>query len=429
MISSLWKRIGSWIRGAYLGLNRVVVEPGLLSLVFSSSRLKKSRQDRVRLKHLAVGATQVSSDRIWYHAASVGELETLWPLVVKSAERGVELVITILSESADRSLESLIAELNSRSALILFSGYAPWEGYWGEYLDRLQPGLFVTARYEAWPDLWMSLAERTIPLAVVSASDRKSLRLAQRLCFLMGQDVPRLLFFACTSTDREGLLESFPSSDVKELGDPRWDRVYERSQRRNPRAYSLIQGAQSLPRPWGVLGSAWMEDLTFLFPRILDRSGTFWIVPHRVDADSVNPIRDFLRDQGLRVTMSDGIQSTVEGSPTAILVNEIGFLSELYSAADWAWVGGGFGRGIHSTLEPAIYGIPVGVGPRGTARFAEVDELARCGQLSVLSEPSELERWVASRPSPEMHEKWRKEAHLRLGAGDRILSELFSRLK
>ena len=107
----------------------------------------------------------------------------------------------------------------------------------------------------------------------------------------------------------------------------------------------------------------------------------------------------------------------------------MGFLSELYSAADWAWVGGGFGKGIHSTLEPSIHGIPVGVGPRGTSQFAEVEALTGSGQLSVVSSSSDLGCWVMSSAPPEVNERWKKEALARLGATHRIIEALVSHLK
>jgi 3-deoxy-D-manno-octulosonic-acid transferase len=437
LISQINQLSGSLLRSVYLAFNLKIVEPWILPRFFSLSRLKKAQDERLRLNQIEADVSSTSLKvtsvnclrRIWFHAASVGELEALWPLILDCAARGSELVITVLSESADRALENLIQVLSSQSASIIFSGYSPWESHWGEYLDRLQPSLFVTARYEAWPDLWVSLSERKIPLTVVAARDRKSLRVGQKLCAWMGKESPELLLFPCTQEDLEGLIKIFPKAFVKDVGDPRWDRVYERSRKGSSRASALVQAARDLPRPWGVFGSAWMEDLAFLFPKILDRQGTLWIVPHRIESESVVAMRDFLEKQGLRVITSTGLEAFTPGPRTAILVNEMGFLSELYSAADWAWVGGGFGKGIHSTLEPSIHGIPVGVGPRGTSQFAEVEALTGSGQLSVVSSSSDLGCWVMSSAPPEVHERWKKEALARLGATHRIIEALVSHLK
>ena len=63
------------------------------------------------------------------------------------------------------------------------------------------------------------------------------------------------------------------------------------------------------------------------------------------------------------------------GSRPCVLVDEMGFLSELYGAADWAYVGGGFGAGVHSTIEPAIQGIPILIGPVRADHFTEIGQL------------------------------------------------------
>ncbi len=423
MTWDLSRLIGHFLRNFYLGLNSHVIEPWILPRVFSPARLREAKKDQERLGTLDLGARGTNFNRIWFHAASVGELESLWPLISISADRGHELIITILSESAHTALANLVLELSGRASSLIFSGYSPWEGHWGEYLDQLKPTLLVTARYEAWPDLWMSLSQRQIPLGIIAARDRRSLRLAEKLCRWMSQDVPQLFFFSATPGEREGLQRRFPKAQVKDLGDPRWDRVHERSQRGNPRASALVQAAQDLPRPWGVLGSAWMADLAFLFPGVLQKHGTLWIVPHRVEEESVLPMEAFLMTHGVGVVKTRGLLR-FEDQPQVVLVNEMGFLSELYSAADWAWVGGGFGQGIHSTLEPALQGVPIGTGPRGTSKFSEVEALSESGQLAVLSTPNDLELWIQSAPSSQVQNRWKEQAQARLGAGERIFAEL-----
>jgi len=81
-----------------------------------------------------------------------------------------------------------------------------------------------------------------------------------------------------------------------------------------------------------------------------------------------------------------------------ILVDEMGFLAEFYELADWAFVGGGFGKGVHSTLEPACHGIPVFCGPSGAESFTEIQLLQEKEQLRVVHSSYELTQALGERP-------------------------------
>jgi 3-deoxy-D-manno-octulosonic-acid transferase len=346
-------------------------------------------------------------------------------------ENHYELILTILSESAWTSLNRLKKDLLDRGVKIIFAGYSPWEGKWRKAIRKLRPSFFMTAKYEAWPDLWISLKEADVPLGIVSARARKSLRVVKRLCQLFSGGTPKLLLFPSIPEDVPGLLQLFPQASIQTAGEPRWDRVYSRSRVPHSRSKELIQTLQDLPRPWGVIGSAWMDDLIFLKPLLRRFSGTLWVVPHRVDAESVDTIESFLKSQNLCPIRTNGLS---RGSPfsssssqlSCILVNEMGFLSELYSVADWAFVGGGFGAGIHSTIEPAIYGLPIAVGPNGTEKFSEVTQLRRTGQLQILRTESEGQEWAdrLNVNSASFRESWILDAQGRLGATQKILATL-----
>jgi 3-deoxy-D-manno-octulosonic-acid transferase len=401
------------------------VEPILLPIYFSKNR----RSFAKKLPQAPCPPRIEGKNRTWFHAASVGELESLWPLILSVADQGHELILTILSESAFSTLAKLTQSLGQSGKPVLYSGYSPWEGHWVKYLQRWKPTLFVTAKYEAWPDLWVSLREEEIPLAIVSARARKSLRVAKKLCTWFSGGLPDLLLFTCNESDLLELRQLFPGALIQSVGEPRWDRVYSRAQVGNSRAKELIQVYRDLKRPWGVIGSAWIEDLRFLKPVFQNSPGTVWVVPHRIDDSHVKEMEGFLKDQGLSPIKTRDIRATSPNQgenrkeSLCVLVNEMGFLSELYSVADWAFVGGGFGAGIHSTIEPAIYGIPIAAGPNGTEKFTEVADLSSTGQLRILSCEGDVLSWM-NQLNPDLFakkQKWAGEAQSRLGATQKIV--------
>jgi 3-deoxy-D-manno-octulosonic-acid transferase len=355
-----------------------------------------------------------------------------------SAAKGQKLILTILSVSAQSALVKLKQQLEKREKVeFIYVGHSPWEGEWRRAIQDWKPSLFVTAKYEAWPDLWISLQEERVPLVIVSARARKSLRFAKWFCEFLGSGLPHMILFPGISEDFRPLSQLFPGAMIETVGEPRWDRVYSRLKAGNARAKVLLETFQDCPRPWGVIGSAWLKDLQFLQSFLSKFTGTLWIVPHCVDSQSIDPMQKLLSSIGIEWSQTstralpDHSVSFDSAAPgrRCILVDEMGVLTELYSAADWVFVGGGFGVGVHSTVEPAFYGMPIGTGPNGIEKFSEIGQLVASGQLKILNNESDLELWSHSliQDSSESRKRWIQDAHSRLGASKKIWSILEKR--
>ncbi len=409
--------------------------------------ISKARTDSVTLpgKSSLEGASSDSLRRIWFHAASVGELESIWTVIVAAGAQGHELSVTVFSPSAEKAVERLAAELRQAKSKLLFAGYSPWEGRWAEALAAVGPTDFVTAKYEAWPELWASLSLAGIRLTVVGARARKSLATAFRFCGWLGVLPPKIRMLATTAEDAEGLRSFLTTKlqargtaarDVVVTGDPRWDRVYQRSQAGSPRARELMAKRQGLPRPWTVFGSTWLSDLNAWGSGLAKLPGTIWLVPHHVDNKTVSELEAFLDSHGLENHVRTSGSTVSSGAdPRVLIVNEMGFLSELYSAADAAYVGGGFEAGVHSTIEPALQGLPVLTGPKNADRFPEIAELSRTGQLLLVRDSKEITAWLekggwtssaGKPPGASSSTQWKDQAQSRLGATSRVLEQIIS---
>ena len=365
--------------------------------------------------------------RIWFHAASAGELESLWSVIELASRAGDEIILTVFSPSAREAVEKLATAISKKP---LFISYAPWEGSWQDALQRLKPTHFVSAKYEAWPELWSSLAELGIPLTLVGARKRKSLTLAAQVCKLLGAPLPKLRFALTLESDRAPLEREFPSARFLVCGDPRWDRVFSRLQRGHARARELIEHFSRAPKPWGVLAQIWPEDLEFWSETLVSdwmntSAPTLWIVPHKIDPHSLRPIEEFLRQKKIDWVRTSALGQATLRSPRVILVDEIGFLTELYAEANWVYIGGGFGAGIHSTLEPAARGIPIACGPHRADRFPETSLLVDSGQLRVIRKKAELQEWLQQLTSLSASRmQWEAQALARQGASVRTFDFL-----
>ena len=342
----------------------------------------------------------------WFHAASAGELESLAPLIQEAALRGEVFAVSIFSRSAEAPLLRLQAELRSgtNSAFVMKCGYSPAEGRWGPALSRARPKRWVTAKYEAWPDVWISCVKLGVPIAVVGAKPRAALSISAAASRLLAGKVPQVYLIPFLSEDLDALRVAFPWAKRIELGsDPRWDRVFVRAQRSHSRAefiWALVRSRSS--GPFGVLAQVWPEDLEIWRGALAQVPGTFVVFPHSIEPEVLQVLENSLRAEGVRVFRTAGLQDLPEEAPHGEaeiwLVNEIGFLAEFYAKADWVFVGGGFGAGVHSTLEPAAFGLPIAAGPARADKFPEISLLLSRGQLTLVAGTTELRAWLGTRP-------------------------------
>lgn len=332
--------------------------------------------------------------RLWFHASSVGELESGIPVLEEAIRRKFTLVVTVFSRSAEENLNRLQERFGGQ---LEFAGLSPVEGKFGEALSRLCPDFFLTTKYEAWPELWGSLSERELPLGILSAQSRRSLRVAKKILRFLGVPLPELVLFAPTISAGQTLKQEFPEAKVQWVDDPRWERVLARNQKTGSaaqkRVAELCTAFENAPRPWGVLGQIWMEDLKFLEQVLKTPLGTFWIVPHENDAKTIEAVRKFFAELGKKTVLSSTMNSEKPDLRAFPLIDEKGFLAELYRVVDWAYVGGGFSKGIHSTIEPAVHGLPLACGPKNVPKFSETGVLRSIHQLTVLETSESAQQW------------------------------------
>jgi 3-deoxy-D-manno-octulosonic-acid transferase len=201
-----------------------------------------------------------------------------------------------------------------------------------------------------------------------------------RLFRILRTPLPLIRFFVNEgeSISYRRLSSVFGRDQVMFSGNPRWERV----RRRLVRSEGIGEWRERIDRlshPVVMVGSAWEEDLEFLIPVFEKMKGSMVVVPHRLDAESLQ-------------SMSALLESRLPGR--FLLIPVMGILVELYPLADRAFVGGGFGKGVHSTLEPAVARVPTACGPERVERFPETHELRRRGALVVCSSVAELSRWL-----------------------------------
>jgi 3-deoxy-D-manno-octulosonic-acid transferase len=316
-------------------------------------------------KALVNWANSLSDDKpIWlFHAASVGELEALRPIIDRLDERGTKrLVVTVFSPSAYGTIRKIPG--------VELLTYLPFDLVENQryLLDTLHPELIAISKHDVWPNLLVAAQERRIPTALINANIHSgSLRTYPGFRWFYSWLFSMFDGIAIVSDSHAKRLRQFLSNDVvcETLGDSRYDRVAARvskvsdqvSARKKLLADRLVVVAGSThPHEEQLLVSAVVEQLPE-FPDLF----VIW-VPHDPEPHELNGLEQHLQAHNLKTTRWS--ENKPFGGLSGVIVDVVGILAELYALGDIALVGGGFDKGVHSVIEPAAAGLPVLFGPR-----------------------------------------------------------------
>ena len=308
---------------------------------------------------------QLSSDRpvVWFHASSLGEFEQGRPLMEawRKAHPEYQILLSFFSPS----------------------GYEVRH----DFLDLAHPSLAVFIKYDFWPTMLSELSVRSIPTYLVSAIFRPD----QLFFRSYGGWYLRLLhlfrrLYVQDEASRQLLIEHGVEA-VQVTGDTRFDRVKDiaRAAKDIPAVAELARGRRLL-----VAGSTWPEDEAILLSYFNEASEDFALVlaPHEIHEEHLRAIEAGLKRPSIRLSECVEGQPLPEGT-SCIIIDCFGLLSSVYRYGKWAYVGGGFGKSVHNTLEAAVYGVPVFFGPE-IHKHREVRELVHRASGFVLHDGEEL---------------------------------------
>jgi 3-deoxy-D-manno-octulosonic-acid transferase len=240
----------------------------------------------------------------------------------------------------------------------------------------VKPKVAIFVKYEVWPNYLKVLEENNIPVVLISAIFKKRQVYFKGYGGFMRQALRKVSYIFVQNKESEELLRSIGISDITISGDTRFDRVAEILQRNNELAFmeEFKNGKLCF-----VAGSTWKEDEQFLTAYINECTlpVQFVIAPHTMDADHMTTLQKRLSKKTVRYSEID---RAALRDFQVLIVDTIGLLTKIYSYADVAYVGGGFATGLHNTLEPAVFAIPVIIGPNYSG-FREAEDLVQLGGI------------------------------------------------
>jgi len=361
-----------------------------------------------------------SRPRLWIHCASLGEFEQGRPLIEAIREQHPDylVILTFFSPSG----YELRRNYDGADLVCYLPADIPTSVRL--FLDITRPDLVVFVKYEFWFNYLKEVQRREIPLILISALFRPGQIFFRWYGRWFRQVLARFDHIFTQHTKSSELLASFGIPSIV-AGDTRIDRVLQIVER--ARAFPEIEEFCA-PYPCLVAGSTWPPDEEVLEYWWTKRTGDCpWrmiIAPHDISEHHLQQIeKRFNREQTIRYSgLSDH-----EGQ-RILIIDNIGMLSALYRYARLAYIGGGFGAGIHNTLEPIAHGVPVIFGPR-YHKFEEARALIQTGGGRSVVEGAEFMEVLQQLHHPDEYpiaqEAIRRYLAENQGATEKIMKVLF----
>lgn len=390
------------------------------------SKFKKLfRGQRATLDKEHIAQMQSLQGCVWIHAASVGEFEQARPLIEQLREEQPHrrIVLTFFSPSG--------YEMRKDYELVDAVLYLPFATRKNAnlFLEALQPQMAIFVKYEFWPAYLKALKKRGIPTYSISAIFRPT----QRFFHWYGKASLGLLkcFTHIFVQDEQSLqlLKTHGILDASIAGDTRFDRVSKIScliaQKRDtdPRLRLIHAFTEGCPRVI-VAGSTWPQDEELLAQYMEQYPETKLIlVPHEIDEKHLHYIFNLFLGRFVRYSRTT---ETAMIHANVMVMDQMGLLSSIYGFGHAAYIGGGFGVGIHNTIEAAVYGLPVLFGPN-YHHFREAQGLIDAGAARSINNYSELEAALntALDQYQEIGAKSAAYVQSELGATEKIYTALF----
>lgn len=350
---------------------------GLKCVAPFNKKIKSGVEGRKNTIKIFESNLKPTDKTLWFHCASLGEYEQGLPVfkALREHYKSHKIVLTFFSPSG--------YDIRKNTPIADVVVYLPLDSKTNakHFLDVVNPELTIFVKYDIWPNFLNELKKRKLRAILISATFREN----QPFFKFYGTHLKKALFaFEYIFTQNEAskkLLETIGYNHVTVSGDTRFDRVFSQLQIDN--CLDFIENFKC-DKLCIVAGSTWPEDDDLLINFINQETSKnikFIIAPHNIKSNQLKNIQEKLQAESVLFSEKDTKQLE---TTRVFIIDTIGILSKIYSYADIAYVGGAMGHtGLHNTLEPAVFGVPIIIGSHHE-KFPEAQEMiANKGLFSI----------------------------------------------
>ena len=380
------------------------------------TRLGQWRTNGILREHIDRNAKYV-----WLHAASLGEFEQGRPVIEAIRKRfpHYRILLTFFSPSG----YEVRKDYDGADIVCYLPFDTPYKVR--KFINLANPAVAIFVKYEFWMNYLSELKRREIPTYLISAIFRRN----QLFFKSYGKWYLKILhcytqLFVQDESSAQ-LLSEYGVDNVSVCGDTRFDRVLDvqRQARLLPAIEEFVGDGKQLVL---VAGSTWPQDEDILISYFNEHQEIKLIIaPHEIHREHLMEIGSKLRRPSVRLSETND-QHVADKD--CLIIDSFGLLSSIYRYGQVAYIGGGFGKGIHNTLEAAVYGVPVLFGPK-YQKFKEARDLISIGGGFSLADMAafvaQMDRFLADPKLKEnIGDMVRKYVQENSGVTEKILKDL-----
>ncbi len=385
---------------------------GIALAALFSPKAQQWVRGRVHLFESLETAIRSRERWIWVHVSSLGEFEQGRPVIENLSEHYPQcgIVLSFFSPSG--------YEVRKDYRRADHVTYIPLDTRTNarRWVQTVRPVLTIFVKYDLWYHHLRALEETGSPVILISAAFRPAQWYFRPWGRFMEDRLRSLRQIFTQTHESEALLKNRGFNNVRHSGDTRIDRVLEIATQ--PRDFSWLKDCLG-DDPVLVAGSTWPADEKRLLPATAMPGLQLIIAPHEISENRIS---------ALQMTLPEAVLlSELRAQPRKtrmVIVDSIGDLAHLYALGAIAWVGGGFGSGIHNILEPVAHGIPVIFGPR-YRKFHEAHAIIAAGAASPVTSSSDAReaiiRYLDQKNREEVKKRLSKFFEMHRGATAHIM--------
>jgi len=325
------------------------------------------------------------TDVIWFHCASLGEFEQGRPVMeaLKKRHSNSVIALTFFSPSG--------YEVRKSYSGADWIGYLPLDTFFNaqKFVKILRPEQAFFVKYEFWMNYFLQLKKSKTQLFCISVILREEQRFFKWHGFVWKPMLKSVTHFFVQNESTLQLLNKIKFFNIEMSGDTRFDRVIEIA--KSPVELPWISSFKKNDF-LVVLGSSYTEEeslIEMLLSRIPDIK--VCVVPHEIHSTRIQ--ESLMRFESFGAVLLSSFQPEKNIEARVLIVDSIGMLSSIYAEANAAVLGGGFGKGLHNSLEIAVYGLPMAFGPN-YKKFQEAVDLVQLGAAFPLENLEELSSFI-----------------------------------
>ena len=333
--------------------------------------------------------------KVLFHVSSFGEFLQAKPVMekLKELEPDLCIVVSVFSPSGFDNIEEKFP--------VDVLCYLPIDGFTviKRFVETISPGAAVIVRHDIWPNFVYRMRRNNVPVLLIDATlPENSVRYLPVIKNLFRLLFDQLSAILVVSENQKEHFRRLMGKDEKVyvFGDTKYDQVFERA-KLTGEFLQFSNHAIFNDKQIFVAGSTWEDDENVIIPAFQSLAKTvenafLIIAPHEPHKERIEEIQKKCRESGISCALLTEIQSGKKiKNVKCLIVDMIGVLANIYSLGKVAFVGGSFYAKIHNVLEPAVYGIPVLMGPK-MQNSAEAIDLVQSGGAKIVRNEEEMSR-------------------------------------